>query len=56
MIYIQITSSDGESWTEPYSGTADEARAAYVGTVVEFEPRIVTITAVERLDMPERGV
>ena len=54
MITIEITTNDNESWTEPYSGTADQARAEFVGTVVEFEPHIVTIAKVERVDLPPR--
>jgi hypothetical protein len=50
MITIEITTNDGESWTEPYHGSADQARSELVGSVVEFEPRLVTIVKVERVD------
>lgn len=49
MITIEITTSDGESWTEPYPGTADEARAEFVDSVLEFEP-LLTIVKVERVE------
>lgn len=49
MIIIKVTTSNDEDWTEPYPGTADEARAALVGVVVETEP-LITIVSVERVD------
>jgi len=52
MITIEITTNDGESWTEPYSGTADQARTELLGNVIEFEPVLVTISKVERVDLP----
>jgi hypothetical protein len=50
MITIEITTNDGESWTEPYHGSADQARSELVGSVVEFEPHLITIVKVERVD------
>jgi hypothetical protein len=51
MITIEITTSDGVSWTEPYSGNADQARAELLHAVVEFDPPI-SIVKVERVDLP----
>ena len=46
MIYIEITTDDCESWIEPYHGSADQARAALVGTLADG----TKIVRVERVD------
>lgn len=52
MITIEITTSDGTAWTEPYPGTADQARSEMLGEVVEEGSDPVTIAKVERVDLP----
>ena len=49
MITIEITTATGESWTEPYSGTADQARAEFVGQLVE-DNDVGKIIKVERVE------
>ena len=50
MITIEVTTSDGTQWTEPYSGTADQARAELLGEVIEQTKPPVVIVRVERVD------
>jgi hypothetical protein len=51
MIRIEITTDTGDSWEEPYSGTADQARAELMGQLVEVQTDdLGRIVKVERVD------